>query len=93
MSFSKKLHAIRNKPRRVRERYLLLAMIIVAPVLILIWLITFQYDASTSGAGFFKSIGENVSGSFTNPVYKNTFGDTTFGGGTKPSSAPATAPI
>ncbi len=97
MSLSKKLAAIRKKPRRVRERYLLVAMAIVAPVLFIVWFVTFHYDASTSGTGFFKSIGDNVSSSFTSPVYKSTFGDTSFGGGTEqapqtPAPEPA-APV
>jgi hypothetical protein len=90
MPFTKKIAAIRQKPRHVRERYLFAAMVIFAPVLVVVWLMTFHYDASSSGTGFIKSIGSTVSGSFSSPVYKDTFGGTSFM--QAPAPAPTTTP-
>ena len=73
------LSSLRKKPRHVRERYLIAAMLVIAPALVVVWFVTFHYDSSTSGTGFFKSVGENVSSAFNSPVYKDTFGDTSFG--------------
>lgn len=80
MSLSKKFHKIRQKPRHVRERYIIVVMLIVAPLLVLVWILTYRYDSSTSGTDFFKSIGSSVSTSFNSPVYKDTFGEPSFGG-------------
>lgn len=79
MSLSEKLAAIRAKPRRVRERYVIVAMLILTPTLFLVWFLTYRYDSSTSGTSFFKSVGDSASASFNSPVYKNTFGDTSLG--------------
>ena len=65
---------LRKKPRRVRERYILASMVVLAPVLLVVWFLTYHYDASTSGTDFFKSISSSVVTSFNNPVYQTTFG-------------------
>ena len=67
---------LRAKPRRVRERYLMVAMLVVAAALFVVWFLTYHYDASTSGTDFFKSVGSSVTNSFNSPVYDGTFGGT-----------------
>ena len=81
MSFSSKLASIRAKPRRVRERYLLVTMLAIAPILFVVWFLTYHYDGTTSGTYFFKSIGSSVAKSFNDPVYDDTFGQSTFPNG------------
>jgi hypothetical protein len=82
MSLSQKLAAIRQKPRRVRERYLIACMLVIAPILVVVWIITFRYDPATSGTNFFKSVGGSVSNSFSDPLYEDTFGAAAFPSGT-----------
>ncbi len=70
MSLSKKLANLRKKPQRVRERILIVAMAIIAPVLIFVWIATFS--APTAGQG---STTDTIRSAFTqafgNPYYKN----------------------
>lgn len=75
MSLSTKLHAIRQKPRHVRERYLVLCLIIIAPILLVIWILSFRRDAVKGGTDSLRAIGSTVSESFASPIYDETFGN------------------
>ena len=73
MSLSKKLDAIRKKPQRVRERYLLMSMAVLTPVVLTIWYASFRFETSTK-APFVGSIVKSIKGVFKNPEYEKTFG-------------------
>lgn len=75
MSLATKLHAIRQKPRHVRERYLVLCLIVIAPILIMVWILTFRRDAVKGGTDSLRDMGSTVSESFSSPVYDETFGN------------------
>lgn len=74
MSLSRKLQAIRQKPRHVRERYLVLCLLIIAPILLAVWILSFRRDAVKGGADSLRAIGSTVSESFSSPIYDETFG-------------------
>ncbi len=71
MSF---IHSLRNKPKRVRERIVFLAVLIAAPILLIIWSITANYGKSGTGTNTADTFKSAISGTFNNPVYQNTFG-------------------
>ncbi len=74
MSFKAFIQKIRNKPQRVRERIVLVLVVVISPVLFIVWSLTF-HSADTGNSGdFVKTIGSTISGTFSNPVYKDTFG-------------------
>lgn len=74
MSLSGKLRAIRQKPRHVRERYLVLGLIVAAAVLLALWILTFRLDAVKGGSDSVRAIGSRVSESFADPAYSDAFG-------------------
>lgn len=77
MSLAQKLHAIRQKPRHVRERYLVVCLIIIAPILFVIWILSFRRDAVKGGTDSLRAIGSTVSESFSSPIYDEAFGKPT----------------
>ena len=68
----KKIHAIRQKPQHVRERYLVLGMAIVTPFILTIWYMTFRMQNSNR-AEVIKGVVGNVTNTLKDPSYKNMF--------------------
>ncbi len=73
MSLSQKIKTLQQKPRRVRERILLVTLIIIAAGLIVVWYFTYKFEPK-SASSFVKDIVSGVSNSFSNPEYDKTFG-------------------
>jgi len=74
MSLTQKIRNLRKKPRHVRERILLVMMIIIAVGLAIVWYFSFKYEPVSGGGSFVKDIVGGVSKSFSNPEYDKTFG-------------------
>jgi hypothetical protein len=74
MGIQKLVHNLRQKPQRVRERIVLVLFVVISPILFIVWSLTFQYTATGTSADLFKKVGATISGTFSNPLYKNTFG-------------------
>ena len=73
MSF---IHSLRQKPKRVRERIVLLSVVAISPVIFFIWFFTAHYGDAGTGAGTVDTVKSVVSGTFGNPAYQDTFGTT-----------------
>jgi hypothetical protein len=77
MSLSTKLQELRKKPQHIRERYLLVAMAVIAPVLFTVWYATFKFEGPR-GKTFVQGIVGGVQDAFDNPAYDETFKQATF---------------
>ncbi len=71
-AISKKLRSIREKPQHVRERYLVLGMAILTPIVLTIWYATFRAD-SHSRSNFVNSVVGSVKGTINDSTYQKTF--------------------
>lgn len=73
MSLSKKLAALRKKPRNVRERILLVSMVIIAAILAVVWYLSYKIEPIDFSKGFARDVMDGLSKSFNDPVYDDTF--------------------
>ncbi len=65
---------LRQKPQRVRERMVLVAVIVVSPILFIIWSLTAHYRDGANGPTTIDTVRNAITGTFGNPVYQDTFG-------------------
>jgi hypothetical protein len=66
MSLSKTIQNLRQKPEGVRQRILLITMVIIAVIVFAFWIFIFRFErssvqGSSSTVNFFKSIGGSIS--------------------------------
>ncbi|MEI8130233.1 MAG: hypothetical protein WCG55_01885 [bacterium] len=71
-AISKKIHSIRQKPQHIRERYLVLAMAVLTPIVLTIWYATFRAESQTR-IGFVNSVVGNVKDTVNDTTYQKTF--------------------
>ncbi len=92
MSLAKHIAGIRKKPRRVRERILVVSMIVIAAGLIVVLYFTYKTEPINMTGGFTSDIVGGITSSFSNPVYKDAFSTPsldTLTGNTPANPAPA----
>ncbi len=74
MSLAKKIEQIRHKPQKVKERYLLVTMIVIAVILFTVWYFVFKYERVPGSTNGIQDAVHSVMSSFSNPEYDRVFG-------------------
>ncbi len=66
MVLSRKIHALRQKPQHVRERILLICLIILVPLLLVGGYFAFRYERAHAKRGSSNEMFKNLGAVFSN---------------------------
>lgn len=69
----KVIEHIRNKPLHIRERILILAMAVAAPVLITVWYASFSTQPQENRISTIEAVSGTIQSVTTNPEFAETF--------------------